>query len=187
MRRFYSATLIIIAATAISFSQQASQPQPTPPPLSNHHMLLVPAGTPGSGEVFWIAVAPDGQLSILPVSQLQAKMGEGYRPFTFGEFQNALTALMNQNTALNAEVSRLETNHAATETTATEKTNANSQTSAVSEAALLAAAARADAQRREQQRQQAILTFLMGRQTQKVNMNVNVTDCTKFPALCVNH
>lgn len=44
-----------------------------------------------------------------------------------------------------------------------------------------------DAQMQEQKRE-AALRFLMGQQTQKVNMNMNVrvTDCTKYPALCVH-
>jgi hypothetical protein len=44
--------------------------------------------------LIWIAVAPDGQLAILPVSQLNEKMGSGYRPYTFGEFQDALTPIV---------------------------------------------------------------------------------------------
>jgi hypothetical protein len=54
-------------------------------PLRNHNILLTPSGAPGTGEPYWIAVAPDGQLAILPVGQLQAKMAAGYRPYTFGE------------------------------------------------------------------------------------------------------
>jgi hypothetical protein len=110
MRRLWLATLLVCSVSLfftahLSFGQQAS---PSPDPTRNHHILLVPVSAPGTSEPFFVAVSPTGALAILPVSQVQAKLGEGYRPYTFGEFQDALAMLINQNAALNVEVTRLQ-------------------------------------------------------------------------------
>ena len=55
------------------------------------------------------AIGPSGNLAILPVSQLQQKMGEGYRPFTFGELRENIVSLISANAALESEVKTLRT------------------------------------------------------------------------------
>ena len=146
------AAVVVLVSAAVALGQQATQSQAIPPLVKNHHILLVPATAPGTGEPFWIAVAPDGQLAILPVSQLQAKMGAGYRPFTFGELQDALAMLVNQNAALDAEVKRLQTNQT------TQASVPPQQSTATTQAAL----AQAEAQRRQQQQRQAGLISTYG-------------------------
>lgn len=153
MRCLLSAVVLLLVST-IALGQEALRQSQNPlPPLRNHHILLVPSSAPGTGEPFWIAVAPDGQLATLPVSQLQAKMGEGYRPFTFGEFQDALTMLMNQNAALSAEVKRTQAANGVPSQSAANNATA-SQPSQTGQT-------QTQAQVREQQRRQAALMFLM--------------------------
>jgi hypothetical protein len=67
----------------------------------------VPPGAPGTGVAMWVAVAPTGGLAILPVSQLSQKMGEGYRPFTFGELRENISALISANASLESQVKTL--------------------------------------------------------------------------------
>jgi regulator of replication initiation timing len=78
-----------------------------PDQLSNHHVLLVPATAPGTGVAMWIAIGPNANLTILPVSQLTQKMNEGYRPFTFGELRENIAALVSANASLENEVKAL--------------------------------------------------------------------------------
>ncbi len=170
MRRLYFTAVlaVLIPLCGLASRGQSAAPwqtgQPIPPAtpasappsqsdsllLRNHHILLTPAGAPGTGEPYWIAVAPDGQLAVLPVTQLQAKMAAGYRPYTFGEFQDALTMLMNSNVALTAQVKGLQSTQSSTAT--------QSQPPAVSQQDRT----QIEGQVRDQQRRQAALMFLMG-------------------------
>src|ERR1019366_10353378 len=152
------AAVVLFVSAAVALGQQATESPTIPPPVKNHHILLTPASAPGTGEPFWIAVAPDGQLAILPVSQLQAKMGAGYRPYTFGELQDALAMLVNRNAELEAEVKQ----QRASKIPLTPPTQPSAPTQQ-SAAATQAEAAQAEAQRRQQQKQAALM-FLLGRQ-----------------------
>jgi hypothetical protein len=108
----YKAILLLLLSSIVA-AQNTSQPSNGQPntavadQLSNHHVLLVPPGPPGSGVAMWIAIGPGGNLAILPVSQLSQKMSEGYRPFTFGELRENVMALISANAALDSEVKTL--------------------------------------------------------------------------------
>src|SRR6185312_2391208 len=86
--------------------QQAPSPQAnTQAPESafaNFHILLSPASAPGAEEPRWLAVAPDGQLYLLPVSEVKERRAHGYRAYTFGELREALNSVLNINASLNA-------------------------------------------------------------------------------------
>lgn len=125
---------------------------PAAPQLNNHHVILVPTSAPGTEEPMWIAVAPNGNLNVFPVSQLKEKLGEGYRPFTFGELKDAIASLMSTNAALNTEVKRLQ---------ALQSSQANQPIPAQSQIVDVGEIRRAQEQQRKEEQRQALLMFML--------------------------
>ena len=152
-----------------------------------YSIALLPTA-PG-GEVVLPFVTTDNKVVFFRVAEVQKASQEKRllgRPISYGELialigelQIKVNQLKEENEKLWAVVGK----PSLPQTIVVQTPSAPEQATAEARAA----AAQADAQRRDQQRRQALLMFLMGQQPQRVNMNVNVTDCTKSPALCVNH
>ena len=159
------------ASVAPQAQQQASQE------FSNHHILLVPSSAPGVEEAQFVAVSPTGMIVFVPVSQTKERLANGYRPFTFGELKEAINSVVTINSNLSAEVQRLRT--------VAPQQQVPSQAS--QEQTLAAMQAQADQQRRELRRQ-ALLNFMLGMQRTNPpqTIDLNVRDCSRYPALCVH-
>lgn len=65
-----------------------------------------------------MAIAPDGSLNILPVSELKDRLTHGYRPYTFGELRDELRSLIATNTSLAAELQKSKSSTASQSVTA---------------------------------------------------------------------
>lgn len=156
------------AATPVQ-AVKPSPPTNDPLRLSNYHVLLTPSSAPGMEEPMWLAIAPDGSLNILPVSELQARFSHGYRPCTFGELREELRSLVTTNASLTDELQRLRSSTA-------------SQTSVapVQQGPTQAELMQAEAQRRKDMQRQAMIMFLLGQRPQTVNVNV----CDRTKAVC---
>lgn len=174
------AAVLILAGVALGQGQQSSAPEPGLPALKNHQILLAPPSA--NGTAYTVFVAPDGKLAILPTSQIVELIKQGYRPFTFGELQDAITQLFNLNAAMNAELTRLQNANAQSANAQSDHNVPETHTPTREETEGHERAAR---QQADMQRRQLMLMYLLGQQPQRMNMNVTVKDCTKTPALCV--
>jgi uncharacterized small protein (DUF1192 family) len=159
---------LVFSAVAIAQTPDASQP----PSYANYSLMLVnPA--PGGGAVV-VMHNPKNELEFVPVTTTKQALDAGYVAVRAAELGEFIAALKEENARLAAENARLRNN---------QPTQASAPTPLPPTRFEIEAQQRAEKAAR---RQQLIQTWLM---LQNVNrpqtFNVNVTDCTRSPALCV--
>jgi hypothetical protein len=193
MRNFFTCSVILLVAS-IAFSQQGSPPQTGTPTsdVQNYASYGIALFPPTSNaEVILPFLTTENKIAFFPLSTVQQAVKEKRllgRPISYGEVVSLIGQFQIENDRLKQENDKLWAIVGKSSTA--QNAGVQGPSPAVQAAAAdaqRAALAQADAQRLQEQRRAAILRFLMGQQTQRINMNVNVTDCTKLPALCVNH
>lgn len=160
---------------------QAQDPSPAaqsqqPPSYANFSIMLV---NPAGGAVV-LMHNPKNELEFVDVKNAQQAFSAGYVPVRAAELGELISSLRDENTRLAAE-----------------NTNLRIQVARLvpaEPASPTASKAEIEAQQRQQieaqkaaRRQQLIQSWLMLQnmnRPQTQNFNVNVTDCTRFPALC---
>ena len=150
-------------------SQSSSTQSPDVLQLTNRHILLTAPGVKNS-EPLWIAVSPTGELAILPVSQVEKKLGEGYRPYTFGELRTALAEAFQQNEQLTAEVTRLRNALQAAAPSQRFPTEGELRAQRVQAEAVAR-------QQAEMQKRELLMRYILGMRPQ--TLNINICDPTK--------
>lgn len=169
----------LVCCSSFAFAQTQSPAASTPQPANyaNYSIMLVNP-VPGSGAVV-LMHTPNNGLEFVPVNNTKEALSAGYVAVRAAELGEFISALKEENTRLAAENTRLQS---------------QSPIKASSEpAASLPPQADLEAQRRAQaaaekaaRRQQMIQTWLMLQNVNRPqNLNVNVTDCNRSPALCV--
>ncbi len=191
MKKCFTCLAVLLAAS-IAFSQQAPKAQSEAPTgdvqnYASYGIALFPPAP--NSEVVLPFLTAENKIVFFPLSTVQQAVKENRvlgRPISYGEVVSLIGQFQIENDKLKQENERLwaVVGKSSPQTVIVQSPSAAEQAAADAQRAALA---HAEAQRLQEQRREAILRFLMGQQTQRVNMNVNVTDCTRFPALCVNH
>jgi hypothetical protein len=195
MRHFPA--LVVLFASTIGFAQQPSPtqepPQQATPPQQQaspsevqtyapYSIALLPAA-PG-GEVVLPFITTDNKLAFFTASHVQQASAERRllgRPISYGELLALLGGLQIEVDRLRQENDKLwavVTKSSGPQTVVVQPSPAPPQPQGPTEAELR--------QRTELQNRQLMLMYLLGQQPQRLNMNVNVRDCTRYPVLCVH-
>ena len=148
-----------------------------PPSYANYSVMLVNPVV-GAGAVV-LMHTPKGSLEYVDVKQIQAALNNGYVPVRAAEILDSINYLHAENDRLAAENARLK-GSAATGVVVVPQAQP-----AASSPAQIAAEQRAEAAARRQQMIQMLMMMQNTNRPQTQNLNVNVTDCTRYPALCV--
>lgn len=152
---------------------------PQPPNYANYTIMLVsPAANAGAVVLMH---TPNNSLQYVDVKQIQAALNNGYVPLRSAEIIDAINYLHAENDRLAAENARLKGLPAATAPVVVIAPQA--QPAAPSQAQI-EAQQRAEAAARRQQIIQSFMMMQNANRPQTQNLNVNVTDCTRYPALC---
>lgn len=185
MRHLSALVVLFISAIVFAQQQQASPQQQAPSSevqtYAPYTIALLPAA-PG-GEVVLPFITTENKLAFFPVSQVQQASKEHRllgRPISYGELLSLLGGLQVEVDRLKQENDKLwavVTKSSGPQTVVVQPPPTPPQVQGPTEAELR--------QRAEQQKRQLILMYLLGQQPQRMNMNVNVRDCTRYPALCV--
>jgi hypothetical protein len=141
-------------------------------------MLVNP--TPGGGSVV-LMHNPKNVLELVDVSKIQVALSAGYVPVRSAELAELIASFKEEIARLSAENTRLQSEQA-------RQVAAAPPSSTPSQAELEAQRRTQIAAEKAARRQQMIQSWLMLQninRPQTQNLNVNVTDCTRFPALCV--
>ena len=160
--------LLLISGVALAQSAESTQPS-QPPSYANYSIMLV---NPTGGGVV-LMHNPQNALEYVDVSKTKEAFSAGYVPARAGEIADLITALKEEIARLTAENTRLQ-NGQPTQIVVVPTTQVPSQ-------------AEIEARERALKRQQLInawMTLQNMNRPQTQNLNVNVTDCTRFPALC---
>jgi regulator of replication initiation timing len=124
---------------------------------------------------------PKGELEYVDVNNTKQAFAAGYVPARVSEIAELIGSLKEEIDRLTAENARIRTELV--------KMQPNAQTNSIPSQAQIEAQQRAQAEaEKAARRQQLLQTWMMLQNTnrpQTQNLNVNVTDCTRFPALCV--
>lgn len=162
---------LLFFSTGVAVAQitDAAQPQ-QPPTIANFSIMLV---NPAGGAVV-LMHNPQNALEYVDVSKTKEAFASGYVPARAAEIADLISALKEEISRLSAENARLQSAQAKQQVIVVPTTKAPSQ-------------AEIEARERAAKRQQIINAWLalqnMNRQ-QNQNINVNVRDCTRLPALC---
>lgn len=191
--------LAVLCFSTIAFAQQqppTQQPtQQTPPqqqvaPSSEiqkyapyNVALFLPS--PQGGDVVLPYMTKDNKLGFVPLFEMLQAMKDNKadrfgRPIAYGELIATIGELQIEVNRLKQENDKLwavVTKSSGPQTVVVQPPPAPPQPQGPTEAELR--------QRAEQQKRQMILMYLLGQQPQRLNINVNVRDCTRYPALCV--
>jgi hypothetical protein len=125
---------------------------------------------------------PKNSLEYVDVKQIQAALNSGYVPVRSAEIIDAINYLHAENDRLTAENARLKGSPATPAPVVIIAPQA--QPDAPSQAQI-EAEQRAEAAARRQQIIQSFMMMQNANRPQTQNLNVSVTDCTRYPALCV--
>jgi regulator of replication initiation timing len=149
--------------------------QPTTYP--NYSIMLV---SPTGGAVV-LMHNPKGELQYVDVNNTKQAFAAGYVPARVSEIAELIGSLKEEIDRLTAENARIRTELV--------KMQPDAQTNSIPSQAQIEAQLRAQAEAEKAARRQQLLQTWMMLQNmnrpQTQNLNVNVTDCTRFPALCV--
>jgi len=201
--RSYAAVALVILLSPFAFSQApdsngsvvspsvntaspAPQVQPPaaqaqqPPSYANYSIMLVNPVANAGGVV--LMHTPKNSLEYVDVKQIQTALNNGYVPVRSAEIIDAINYLHAEIDRLTAENARLKGLPA---TPAPVVVIAPQAQPAAPSRAQIEAEQRAEAAARRQQIIQAFLMMQNANRPQTQNLNVNVTDCTRYPALCV--
>ncbi len=159
--RYFVAVLFMSAALA---AQTATQPGVE---YSSYTLLLVPPQGPG----MLVAVDRQQKIVFIPIPSIAKSVNEdGVSPVRYGELLQLLRQLGEENQRLKAENDHLwkvAENHGASTPVIVQQT------------------ARPDPDAERRQVRMMLLRSLLTPRSSTVN--VNMTDCSRTPALCVNH
>ena len=166
----------LLCLCASSFAQSPDAVKYAP-----RHVLLVDP-QPGVEAVLPMVFTVDGKqrVEFVPVHQVKESLEKGGRPVTLADILSALGAATEKVNQLQLENDRL--------WKVAMKDAPKSETVIVQQPPPAPSQATIDAQRQAEvnaQRQRAIQTWLLLQgMNRSQTLNVNVTDCTRFPALC---
>lgn len=153
---------------------------PQPPSYANYTIMLVnPVANAGAVVLMH---TPKNSLEYVDVKQIQAALNSGYVPVRSAEIIDAINYLHAENDRLTAENARLKGSPATPAPVVIIAPQA--QPDAPSQAQI-EAEQRAEAAARRQQIIQSFMMMQNANRPQTQNLNVSVTDCTRYPALCV--
>ena len=165
MLRLLTAALCL--STAFVFAQTADQPGVQ---YASYTLLLVPQ----KGEGFLVAIDKQQKIVFIPISSITKAVNEdGVSPIHYGELLQLLHQLGEENQRLKSENDHL--------WRVAENRPAGGPTPVIVQQTP-PPPPDPDAERR-QMRQMLLRSLLTPRST---TVNVNVTDCTKYPALCTH-
>lgn len=160
------------APQAQSASAQAQQP----PSYANYSIMLV---SPTSGAVV-LMHNPKGEIEYVDVNNTKQAFAAGYVPARVSEIAELIGTLKEEIDRLTAENTRVRTELV--------KIQSISQADSIPSQAPTETQEEAQAEAAKAARRQQLLQTWMMLQNmnrpQTQNFNVNVTDCTRFPALC---
>jgi hypothetical protein len=174
------------ALPSVSVTTSAPQVQPPavqpaqPPSYANYSIMLVNPVANSGGVV--LMHTPKNSLEYVDVKQIQTALNNGYVPVRSAEIIDAINYLHAEIDRLTAENARLKGLPATPAPVVV--IEPQSQPAAPSQAQI-EAARRAEAAARRQQIIQSFMMMQNANRPQTQNLNVNVTDCTRYPALCV--
>lgn len=153
---------------------------PQPPSYANYTIMLVNPAANGGAIV--LMHTPKNSIEYVDVKLIQAALNNGYVPVRSAEIMDAINYLHAENDRLTAENARLKGSPA---TPAPVIVIAPQAQPAAPSQAQIEAEQRAQAAARRQQIIQSFLMMQNANRPQTQNLNINVTDCTRYPALCV--
>jgi hypothetical protein len=159
------------AAPVPQVPHPAAQAQ-QPPSYANYSIMLV--GPPG-GIAVVLMHNPKNELEFVEVNNTKQALSAGYVPVRAAELGEFISALKDENARLTAENARLQ-----------ESPSKPAQEAPLPTAAdVLAQTRAAQAAEKAARRQQMIQTWMMLQNMNRPQtLNLNVTDCTRSPALC---
>lgn len=171
---------------SVNASPATSQVQPPaaetqqPPSYANYSIMLV--GPPG-GTAVVLMHNPKNELEFVEVNKTQQALSAGYVAVRAAELGEFIGFLKEEVARLTVENTRLQTEQTKQVVTA--------QTPYAPSQADVEAQRRAQAQAdKDARRRQMIQTWLMLQnmnRPQTQNLNITVSDCTRYPALCVGN
>jgi len=160
---------------ASALAQTETKPSESPS-YSNYSIMLVNP-VPSGGAVV-LMHNPKNGIEFIPVNNTKSALDAGYVAVRAAELAEFISALKEENARLTAENVRL-LSESPKESTATQ-----SQADLVYQQRVRAA--QQAAAEKAAKREQMIQTWLMlQNMNRSQTLNVNVTDCSKFPATCV--
>jgi len=165
--------VILFACLCTTALAQTDPAQPSQPPsYANFSIMLVNPALGGGAVV--LMHNPKNELEFVETNNTQKAMSAGYVPVRAAELGEFISALKEDNARLAAENTRLQN-------------EPPKQVSSASSQAELDAQPRAQvAAEKSAKRQQMIQTWLMLQGMNRTqNLDVNVRDCTHFPASCI--
>jgi hypothetical protein len=165
------------SAGSVPAANAAPAPQAQPPSYANYNIMLL---FPPTGHAVVMMYNPQGRLEFVPVNSTKQAFESGYVPVRAADISNLIDSL-------SAENKKLESENAALRNASSRPPTQPSSVTVVNETGPQQAALQREAMERaerQQRRQQLIQTFL-GLQNRSQNVNVNVTNCNQYPALCV--
>jgi hypothetical protein len=170
------------ASPSVNMAPPAVQLQPPvaqaqqPPSYANYSIMLV--GPPGSAAVV-LMHNPKNELEFVEVNSTNKALSAGYVPVRAVELGEFIGSLKEENARLAAENTRIQQTEQA-------KQAATAPTSSIPSQAELEAQRRAQIEaQKAARRQQMIQSWLMLQNMNRPQtLNLNVTDCTRSPALC---
>ena len=181
LKSFGVMALVLAGTLGLIASVEAAQtPPPTPlinPPLTappstaNDSVMLVPPQRGGVALVLFHD--PSGGLQLVPISEVKEKFMEGYVPVRAAEIGEIIRSLNEENSRLKEENAKLlrrqMPNIVVTPSQAPAPTVAPTPTSS----------------QQDLRRQMLMQWFMLQERNRPRTYNLNVRDCTKYPALCV--
>src|SRR6185312_15821368 len=183
--------LALFSLSAAAVCAQTPPAEPQPANFANYSIMLLPPQAKGAGVV--LMHNPQNALEYVEISKIKEAMDAGYVPVRLAEIAGVIASLQQQ-------VSQLKDENASLKSADQQKKSDSLvvQPLIVQPAPIVSPAqpspaeievqerAQAEALRQEW-RQQAIQAFLMMQNANRprtYNMNVTVSNCTRYPALC---
>lgn len=166
-------------------SPQAQPPAPQsqqPPNYANYSIMLV---NPAGGSAVVLMYNPKNQLEFIAADKTGEAFAAGYVPVRAAEIAETIGTLREENARLAEENAQLRNIQAKQDSAAVASTS-----SPAASAQLLVvqpvspAPSQSDVAAQEAARRQQIIQTWLMLQPRTQNLNINVRDCTRFPALC---
>ena len=180
MKALIPSFFLVLLCSALT-AQNSDTPQAPPPPSYANYTIMLVSPVANAGAVV-LMHTPNNGLQYVDVKQIQAALNNGYVPVRSAEIIDAINYLHAENDRLTAENARLKGLPA---TPAPVVVFAPQAQPAAPSQAQIEAQQRAEAAARRQQIIQSFMMMQNANRPQTQNLNVNVTDCTRYPALCV--
>ncbi len=169
--------LCLTAFAAINAQTPAASMPASAPVYPNYSIMLI---NPAGGGVV-LMHNPKNQMEYVDVAKTQDAFKAGYVPVRVAEIADVINYLKGENDRLTTENARLLGSPA---TPAPVIVIAPQAQPAAPSQAQIEAQQRAEAAARRQQIIQSFLMMQNANRPKTQNLNVNITDCTRYPALC---